>query len=94
VRHAGTADQISPMADARTGPCARPSAPCTTVAAGPTLRNVAVLGVIVLIRTFLSVSLQVEIDGRVRGGASWRAEPRPGIARKETAGIDLTSGPD
>ena len=37
----------------------------TTVAVAPTLRNVAVLGLIVLIRTFLSVSLQVEIDGRV-----------------------------
>jgi uncharacterized membrane protein len=28
------------------------------------LRNVAVLGLIVLIRTFLSFSLEVEIDGR------------------------------
>jgi uncharacterized membrane protein len=37
----------------------------TTVAVAPTLRNVAVLGLIVLIRTFLSVSLQVEIDGQV-----------------------------
>lgn len=37
----------------------------TTVAVAPTPRNVAVLGLIVLIRTFLSVSLQVEIEGRV-----------------------------
>jgi uncharacterized membrane protein len=37
----------------------------TTVAVAPTVRNVAVLGLIVLIRTFLSVSLQVEIDGRL-----------------------------
>jgi uncharacterized membrane protein len=37
----------------------------TTVAVAPTLRNVAVLGLIVLIRTFLSVSLQVEIDGQL-----------------------------
>src|SRR4051794_3778001 len=37
----------------------------TTVAVAPTLRNVSVLGLIVLIRTFLSVSLEVEIDGRV-----------------------------
>jgi uncharacterized membrane protein len=36
-----------------------------TVAVSPTLENVAVLGVIVLIRTFLSFSLQIEIDGRV-----------------------------
>jgi uncharacterized membrane protein len=34
-----------------------------TVAVAPTTRNVAVLGLIVLIRTFLSFSLQVEIDG-------------------------------
>jgi uncharacterized membrane protein len=37
----------------------------TTVAVSPTPRNVAVLGLIVLIRTFLSVSLQVEIEGRL-----------------------------
>ena len=43
----------------------------TTVAVAPTLRNVAVLGLIVLIRTFLSVSLQVEIDGRL----PWRRSP-------------------
>jgi uncharacterized membrane protein len=35
-----------------------------TVAVEPSLQNVAVLGVIVLIRTFLSFSLGVEIDGR------------------------------
>ena len=35
-----------------------------TVAITPTLDGVLVLGVIVLIRTFLSLSLQVEIDGR------------------------------
>ncbi|MDQ7903987.1 DUF1622 domain-containing protein [Phytohabitans sp. ZYX-F-186] len=34
-----------------------------TVAVSPTLESVAVLGVIVLIRTFLSFSLQIEIDG-------------------------------
>ena len=34
-----------------------------TVAVEPSLENVAVLGVIVLIRTFLSFSLGVEIDG-------------------------------
>ncbi len=34
-----------------------------TVAVEPSLRNVAVLGLIVLIRTFLSFSLEVEIDG-------------------------------
>jgi hypothetical protein len=39
-----------------------------TVAVAPTLVNVAVLGLIVLIRTFLSFSLQIEIDG----GPPWR----------------------
>jgi uncharacterized membrane protein len=34
-----------------------------TVAVAPTLENVAVLGVIVLIRTILSFSLDVEIEG-------------------------------
>lgn len=34
-----------------------------TVAVSPTLENVAVLGLIVLIRTFLSFSLEIEIDG-------------------------------
>jgi uncharacterized membrane protein len=30
----------------------------------PTLTSVAVLGAIVVIRTFLSMSLQLEVDGR------------------------------
>lgn len=34
-----------------------------TVAVAPTIDNVLVLGLIVLIRTFLSFSLEVEIDG-------------------------------
>lgn len=35
-----------------------------TVVTEPTLRRVFTLGVIVLIRTFLSISLQVEIEGK------------------------------
>jgi uncharacterized membrane protein len=35
-----------------------------TVAASPSLASVAILGAIVLIRTFLSFSLEVEISGR------------------------------
>ena len=35
-----------------------------TVAVEPTLQSVLVLGLIVIIRTFLSFSLEVEIDGR------------------------------
>src|SRR6266487_3671427 len=34
-----------------------------TVAVSPTLQSVAVLGLIVVIRTFLSFSLQIEIEG-------------------------------
>lgn len=45
-----------------------------TVAVEPTLQSVLVLGLIVVIRTFLSMSLQVEIEGRW----PWqRAEPPP-----------------
>lgn len=36
----------------------------STIAIEPTLTSVAVLGLIVLIRTFLSFSLEVEINGR------------------------------
>ncbi|MGY0007234.1 DUF1622 domain-containing protein [Micromonospora sp. I033] len=35
-----------------------------TVAVSPTFTSVGVLALIVLVRTFLSVSLQVELDGR------------------------------
>lgn len=35
-----------------------------TVAVAPTLQNMAVLGAIVVIRTFLSFSLELEISGR------------------------------
>ena len=35
-----------------------------TVAVDPTLENVSVLGLIILIRTFLSMALQVELEGR------------------------------
>jgi uncharacterized membrane protein len=35
-----------------------------TVALSPTLQNVVILGVLVLIRTFLSWSIVVEIEGR------------------------------
>ena len=42
-----------------------------TVAVTPTLESVSVLGVIVLIRTFLSFSLELEITGRW----PWQKEP-------------------
>lgn len=41
-----------------------------TISTEPTLRQVAVLGGIVLIRTFLSFSLEVELEGRW----PWRAQ--------------------
>ncbi len=49
-----------------------------TVALEPTLDNVLILGVVVLIRTFLSMSLQVELEGRWpwQRGAEASAEPR------------------
>lgn len=42
-----------------------------TVVVAPTLQNVVVLGIIVLIRTFLSLSLQLEIEGKL----PWQREP-------------------
>jgi uncharacterized membrane protein len=44
-----------------------------TVALDPTLNNVAILGLLVLVRTFLSWSLTVEIEGR------WPWQSRPTI---------------
>ena len=43
-----------------------------TVAAEPTFTNLGVLALIVVIRTFLSFSLEVEINGRW----PWQSEPR------------------
>jgi len=51
-----------------------------TVAIEPTLDSVAVLGGIVLIRTFLSMSLEVEIDGRWPW-QRWR-EPQSGADKR------------
>jgi uncharacterized membrane protein len=47
-----------------------------TVAVDPSLENVASLGVIVLIRTILSFSLDVEIEGRL----PWRPKPKDAAA--------------
>ena len=46
-----------------------------TVAVDPTMESVLVLGVIVLIRTFLSMTLEMELEGRW----PWQraAQPRP-----------------
>jgi uncharacterized membrane protein len=48
-----------------------------TVAVDPTLQNLSVLGLIVLIRTFLSFTLEVEITGRW----PWQAQTAAARAR-------------
>jgi uncharacterized membrane protein len=53
-----------------------------TVAVAPTVDNVLVLGLIVLIRTFLSFSLQIEIEGSL----PWRRGLRH-------AGVTPAAGP-
>lgn len=45
-----------------------------TVAVSPTFRSVGVLAIIVLVRTFLSLSLEVELEGRF----PWQQRTRPG----------------
>ena len=52
-----------------------------TVAVAPTLDNVLVLGMIVLIRTFLSFSLEIEIDGVL----PWRRAPTSGVLSARNA---------
>jgi uncharacterized membrane protein len=61
-----------------------------TVAVAPTLDNVLVLGLIVLIRTFLSFSLETEIEGV----APWRraAATGAGAVRRATS-TTLGAGP-
>jgi uncharacterized membrane protein len=46
-----------------------------TVAVSPTFRSVGVLGVIVLVRTFLSFTLEVELEGRWPWQRRGRSEP-------------------
>jgi uncharacterized membrane protein len=49
-----------------------------TVVVHPTLDNVIVLGLIVLIRTFLSLTLQLEVDGRW----PWQHHDSPNVKLK------------
>jgi uncharacterized membrane protein len=60
-----------------------------TVAVAPTLTNVLVLGLIVLIRTFLSFSLEMEIDGV----PPWRRATATGVGALKRAS-DTARGPD
>ena len=55
-----------------------------TVAVATTLENVAVLGLIVLIRTFLSFSLEIEIEGTV----PWRRAASSGLGLMGRAAAD------
>ena len=55
-----------------------------TVVTEPTLRDVQVLGFIVLIRTFLSLSLQVELEGRF----PWQKKREPDAEATKTAKPD------
>ncbi|MBO1529717.1 DUF1622 domain-containing protein [Psychrobacter sp. F1192] len=57
-----------------------------TVVTKPTLRGVLILGFIVLIRTFLSLSLQVELEGRF----PWQKEKpeRKNLPKKTAEDID------
>jgi uncharacterized membrane protein len=56
-----------------------------TVALEPTLRSVAVLGLLVLIRTFLSWSLEVEIEGRRPWGAGGKISSRSGEEKESVS---------
>ena len=60
-----------------------------TVAVSPTLDNVLVLGLIVLIRTFLSFSLEIEIEGVV----PWRRALASGLGDVKQA-TRTALGPD
>ena len=46
-----------------------------TISAEPTLQQVMVLGIVVLIRTFLSFSLEIELEGRWPWQGGRRDEP-------------------
>lgn len=59
-----------------------------TVAVAPTVTNVAVLGLIVLIRTFLSFSLQTEIEGV----PPWRRATQSGAGTIKRASATALGG--
>lgn len=61
-----------------------------TVAIEPTLENVAVLGLIVIIRTVLSFSLEIEIEGM----PPWRRAAMSGVGHlAQTAKMARAAGP-
>lgn len=52
-----------------------------TVAVDPSFRSVGVLGLIVLVRTFLSFTLELDISGRW----PWQPKPEPAVPAAATA---------
>lgn len=58
-----------------------------TVALEPTLSNVAVLGLPVLVRTLLSWTLTVEIEGRWPWQAQKSEPPQPGHGSEQAVGL-------
>jgi uncharacterized membrane protein len=61
-----------------------------TVAVSPTLESVSVLGLIVLIRTFLSFSLEIEMEGTV----PWRRPFTSGASTFSKAQLKANEVPD
>ena len=55
-----------------------------SVAISPSFSSVGVLALIVLVRTFLSFPLQLEIEGRW----PWEKRPAPGAALEDSVGRD------
>ena len=59
-----------------------------TVAVAPTLQGVLILGLIVLIRTFLSIGLQVEVEGR------WPWQEVEALAPRTVPAAEPAAAPD
>ena len=59
-----------------------------TITVDPTLDSALALGLIVLVRTFLSVSLEIELEGSL----PWRRKETSGRARKTAGAQDSTRG--
>jgi Protein of unknown function (DUF1622) len=56
-----------------------------TIAVAPTLNNVLILGLIVLIRTFLSFSIDIEINGTL----PWRQASATGVGTIRQASASM-----
>ena len=63
-----------------------------TVAVSPTIENVVVLGAIVLIRTVLSFSLEIEIEGVAPWRRALLRTPRAGVGLEATPGVSSAEG--